>query len=167
MKFRTGVYLIVIGFLSAVTAVPSIALGQTGNGVVPGDAVTPSPEQLFRVFANHTEEWGNGAGIFWDGDGTWRAVDTDDQFLGVGEWYVTTASRICYDVRWYWRQDFGTESRSESVCSRFRIDSDGQMWSTTGSLAGPWLPFNEENLVRGNTIARGFNEVAGILNLRE
>lgn len=138
---------------------------QTSFTPVPDDSRAIDPDSLFRIFANRTDEWGGGSGMYWKADGTWRAVNVDEQSVGLGEWYVTTASRMCYEGRWYWRQDFGVESSTTSTCTRYRVDADGQIWSTTGSLSGPWFTFDADNFRTGDTISAGFSDLAGTLGL--
>ena len=153
------------GVLKATVTCLALVLPLTGcatwaQSPIPPDAVTPAPQALVQAFANQTESWGRGSGIFWGPDGTWTAVNVTEKSIGMGKWYVTTASRVCFEGTWYWREDFGLESSETTSCRVFRRDADGQIWSSTKGLRGPWYPFSFEDLTPGNTISAAFEENA-------
>ncbi|SDJ64042.1 DUF995 domain-containing protein [Aliiruegeria lutimaris] len=154
--------LMLASFILAALVVPTVVRSDGFPGPpIPPDAVAPAPEELFRLFANHTEDWGRGSGKFWAPDGTWRAVNISEKSVGSGTWYVTTASRVCYEGNWYWNQDFDVaNSGSQKTCTRFRRDAKGMMWSTTKGLNGPWYPFSFESFEYGNLIARSYAKTA-------
>ncbi len=124
---------------------------------IPMDSAAPEPESLYRVFAGRSADWGAGSYAYFGSDGTFRAVNAAEQSIGEGRWYVTTNSKMCYDANWMWRQDFTAESSQVLTCARFRVDNKGEMWSTTGTVAGPWFPFSSANLKRGDFVTQQFN----------
>ncbi len=154
--------LLLASFILAALVFPTVVRSDGFPGSpIPPDAAAPTPEELFRLFANHTEDWGRGSGKYWDPDGTWRAVNISENSVGSGTWYVTTASRVCYEGSWYWNQDFDVaNSGSKKICTRFRRDAKGMMWSTTKGLNGPWYPFSFESFEYGNLIARSYADTA-------
>lgn len=124
---------------------------------VPRDSAAPEPMSLYKMFAGKSADWGAGSYAYFAPDGTFRAVNEAEQSLGMGRWYVTTNSKMCYDAAWMWRQDFDAQSSEVLTCARFRVDKNGEMWSTTGSMAGPWFPFSTENMRRGDMVSKRFN----------
>ncbi len=130
------------------------------------ETMKPPPQTLVRMFANRTEGWDSGSGSYYGADGTWRAVNTTEQSLGLGRWYVTTQSKLCTESIWRWRQDFGTETGEKiTSCRYFRKDPNGQLWSTSETANGPWYPFNKDGVRRGNQISTEFNRLARYLEI--
>lgn len=134
---------------------------------VPEDATVPDPEDLYRMFAGRTENWGGGSYAYWAPDGTFWAINEADQSVGRGRWHVTTLSRMCYEGTWAWRQDFGVEARRARSCSFYRQDAAGEMWSTTERMAGPWFPFTGSSLSTGNTVAARYAALLATLGISE
>ena len=165
MKFIYRFSAVIGATLALLAAWPTTATSQDQSGTtVPPGVQRPAPENLFYMYAGKTEDWGNGSGVYWAPDGTFRAVNQAEQSLGYGRWYVTSASRMCYEGRWFWRQDFGVENREVRTCTRFLVDEDGQIWSTTGRRSGPWFPFNAD-MATGNQISDSFKSLAQALDL--
>ncbi len=148
--------------VALVASTPSY--GEIGSPV-PADAVKPTPEGLISFFAGHTTDWGGGSAIYWAPNGTFRAINPSEQSVGFGRWYVTTASRMCYEGTWAWRQDFGVESREVEECTRYVIDNAGQVWSTTESVMGPWFPFYDDGMSRGDAVSASFRSLATTIGL--
>lgn len=148
----------------AFLAVPSF--GETNSRIgIPADAGMADPVSLIRMFSGRTADWGGGSAAFWSPDGTFKAVNSAEQSLGYGTWYVTTASRMCYEGTWAWRQDFGVNTREVSVCTRYAIDAQGQVWTTTEDMGGPWFPFFDDNLNTGDSVTPSFNAMVRMLGL--
>lgn len=170
MNFRFGIASVLASVVLLIPAGADPALADLRFGSpVPKDAATPEPEDLFRMFAGRTENWGGGSYAYWAPDGTFWAVNEADQSVGRGRWYVTTQSRLCYEGTWAWRQDFGVETRRARNCSFYRQDRSGDMWSTTERMAGPWFPFSGSSLSTGNMVAARYTallETLGISELR-
>lgn len=143
-------------------------VGTPLSTTVPADSVAPQPEYLARMYAHRTESWGWGSGIYYSPDGTWQAVNSSEQSLGHGRWFVTTASSVCTEGNWHWRQDFGTtEGETNQTCRMFRVAADGELWSTTETEAGPWFPFSFAGFARGNRIERDFARMVRHLGVDE
>ncbi|MQQ09332.1 DUF995 domain-containing protein [Epibacterium sp. SM1979] len=123
---------------------------------IPMNSAAPEPTSLYRMFAGRSADWGAGSFAYFAPDGTFRAVNAAEQSIGEGRWFVTTNSKMCYDANWMWRQDFSAQSSKVLTCARFRVDNAGEMWSTTGSRAGPWFPFSTANLKRGDLVTPQF-----------
>ncbi|WP_026758706.1 DUF995 domain-containing protein [Sediminimonas qiaohouensis] len=157
---------LVCAVFAMISVLPNASTGGTLFGPsVPESAVPPTPESLARMYAGKTENWGGGAAAYWAANGTFRAVNPTEQSIGIGKWYVTTASRMCYEGRWYWRQDFGVEDSTFRTCTRFLIDEDGQMWTTTKARSGPWFPFDLSKLQRGNQVSERFETLQDLLGV--
>ncbi|SMX33949.1 DUF995 domain-containing protein [Octadecabacter ascidiaceicola] len=132
---------------------------------IPEGAVLADPTSLLRMFSGRTSDWGGGSAAFWAADGTFRAVNPSEQSLGYGTWFVTSASRMCYEGTWAWRQDFGVQTRDVDVCTRFMIDAEGQVWTTTEGMGGPWFPFFDDNINTGDFVSPGFEATASMLGM--
>lgn len=132
---------------------------------IPEGAALADPNDLLRMFAGRTSDWGGGSAAYWAPDGTFRAVNAAEQSLGYGTWFVTSASRMCYEGTWAWRQDFGVQSRVVEVCSRYMIDAQGQVWSTTEGMGGPWFPFYDDNIKSGDRVSASFEATASTLGM--
>lgn len=157
-------------------AIGIVALGLVLAGCVDTSAspdylantVAPDPVSLIRAVSHHTESWGQGSGSYYGPDGSWSAVNITEGSIGRGRWYVTDQSSLCTEANWSWRQDFGTATGETLVsCRYFRSDAEGQMWSTTEGLSGPWLPFDFAAFERGNQIAAQFAWFAERLRLSQ
>jgi hypothetical protein len=137
----------------------------TTRARIPDGASLADPTALLRMFSGRTVDWGGGSAAFWAADGTFRAVNPSEQSIGYGTWAVTTASRMCYDGTWAWRQDFTIQTREVKVCTRYLIDAQGQVWSTTEGMGGPWFPFYDDNLNSGDFVTPSFEATASTLGL--
>jgi hypothetical protein len=164
----------VLKFLKPLKAAPlaivlSLGTPMFGENIprarIPEGAAPADPAGLFRMFAGRTSDWGGGSAAYWAPDGTFRAVNAAEQSLGYGRWFVTSASRMCYEGTWAWRQDFGVQSRDVEVCTRYMIDAQGQVWSTTEGMSGPWFPFSSANINTGDYVTQSFEATADMLGI--
>ena len=160
--------------LSSIVTAVAMAVGLlpgTGSAqmllfpAVPDSAEMLSAEEIYQLYANTSEDWGGGSYAFRSTDGTFRAVNTAEGSLGMGEWYITTSGKMCYRATWYWRQDFGVKDRKVLSCSRFARDEAGDIWAKDVSQNGPWLPLYTEGLTPGESNAAGFEATMKTLGL--
>lgn len=156
--------------LGALAALILVSPATTSADIVlglpdPAEATEITPREAFNIYANRTESWGGGSGAYWNADGTFRAVNLTEESIGFGTWYVTTSGSVCSKGRWFWRQNFGVASRNMRICTRFRRDENGELWSTTKTLRGPWFPFTDDNFSRGNSISASFTSMIDQLGL--
>lgn len=161
-KSRLGLCAALAILLSAPDASSQTVFGTP----IPVDAAPLTPTEVFHIYAGKSESWGSGSGAYWNSDGTFYAVNSAEESIGVGKWYVTTAGRVCSEGKWYWRQDFGVEDRRLRTCTRFRRDGDGDLWTTTEGLTGPWFPFEGDNFSRGNIVSSSFTGMVEMLGLQ-
>jgi len=124
-----------------------------------------APDYVYRMFAGNTADWGGGSSAYWGPDGRFLAVNMAERSIGQGHWYATNKGRMCYEADWAWQQDFGVEHSSVKTCTRFRLDQDGTMWSTTGSMNGPWFPYSTAPLSAGDRVTETFATLAGQMGL--
>jgi hypothetical protein len=136
---------------------------------MPDTATRPAPESLFRFYAGKTEDWGKGAAVYWDSDGTFIAINEAEQSLGSGRWYITKTSRMCYEGKWFWRENLGVSSSKVRMCAGYRVDEDGQLWSRIANNGewspGDWFPVAVDTFGEGNSIAQSYRSIANYLKL--
>ena len=164
----------VLKFINLIMAVPLVIVlslptpifaENTSRARIPEGAAPADPTALLRMFSGRTSDWGGGSAAYWAADGTFRAVNPSEQSLGYGRWFVTSASRMCYEGTWAWRQDFAIQSRVVEVCTRYMVDAQGQVWSTTEDMGGPWFPFFDDNINTGDYVTPSFEATAGMLGM--
>jgi len=148
---------------AAAGAMPANAKSLFG-GTIPEGAVATDPVQVYRTYAGKTADWGRGSYAYWGTDQSFIAVNQADSSIAVGEWYVTSASRMCFEAKWYWRQDFGVESDTLVTCTHYRTDENGEVWSAS-NLRGPWFPFSDDNIRNGDRVTRKFNAMVKELGI--
>lgn len=159
--------LVLIAAAFAVSLSAPADAGSMFSPKLPEGASLTDPNAIWRLYVGKSARWSGTSFAYWAPDQLFRAVDTAEGNVGVGKWYVTSASRMCYEATWHWRQDFGVTSKAEKNCFQYATDASGQTWSRTADHGqyGLWLPFDGSGLEKGDIASQPFRAVAKMLGL--
>ena len=152
--------------LAALVLSPGIASAQMLLFfALPDDATLLTAEEIYEIYGNRTENWGEGSFAFRGADGTYRAVNSGERSVASGRWYITTDGKKCDQARWHWPQDFKVKSKKQLSCERFARDANGRVWSKNVTTNSAWSRVNRDDMSRGDYSLGIYNEVVRELEL--
>ncbi|MGI3168933.1 DUF995 domain-containing protein [Pseudooceanicola sp. C21-150M6] len=117
-----------------------------------GSTKTP-PQEIIQLLAGKTATWKNGGTAYYGPSGEYLGTGESKEWVGVGKWYVTTASRMCNETVWTGPKDGKITSVKHEACKDYVTVPDGTVWMMWSGNKGHWYPQSQDaqKVSKGNT----------------
>lgn len=149
-----------IGLLSSVVAF-SLSTAALADQKPRNARIAPK-DKIVRLYAGKSDLWEQdcSGGNYFAPNGQTRAwCGSNPDSFGAGTWTADDQGRMCYQLRWYWREGNNTGvSNSDEQCILHVVDGWGAVWRNWPGSSEWWKAERSTRPVKGYKFQKEIQE---------